>query len=102
MSDPVSQNWFLSAVSATLAMSAGIFEYFRRKVDDQEKRLNKIPETYVTRADLTALEARIELRAAASENRSTAQHSDNTNNFRELRLQLESVNTKLFELAAKK
>lgn len=79
------------------SLLTGNFLYFRSKVDRLDERVN----TCITRDELAAIEARIEARAMASETRTVTMHSDNTNNFREVRLQLESVNTKLFELAKK-
>lgn len=98
MSDPIPQNWFYSAVSIISVLIVGIFEYFRRKVDGLAAK----QENFITRDELVGIETRIEDRARATETRSGAMHVENSDNFRELRLQLESVNTKLFELAAKK
>lgn len=90
--------WLLGGFGA---VCAAIATYLYHKVDTLEVRVNKAHENFVTRADLLALEGRIEARAGLAENRGTAQHSDNTDNFRELRLQLESVNKKLFDIAIK-
>lgn len=99
MSDPipVPQSWLIYIAGAFGSLLAGNFLYFRSKVDRMDERVNNC----ITRDELAAIEARIEARAVAAENRTVTMHSDNTNNFRELRLQLESVNTKLFELAKK-
>lgn len=91
--------WILGGFAA---VCAAIAAYLYRKVDTLEVRVNKAHENFVTRADLLALEGRIEARAGLAENRGTAQHADNTDNFREIRLQLESVGSKLFDLANKR
>ena len=100
MNDPVQvpQNWLIWIAGTIAGLFSGNFMYFRRKFDRLGERVNAC----VTREELAAIEARIEARALAAENRTVTMHSDNTNHFREVRLQLESVNTKLFELAAKK
>lgn len=99
MSDPnIPQSWLLGIISALVL---GIGTYFRHKVEVVDDRVNKLRETFVTRAELAALEQRIEARTAVAETRGIAQHKENTDNFREIRLQLESSNTKLFEIAKK-
>lgn len=95
---PIPESWFFSAAGVIGTLLLGIFEYFRRKVD----RLEVKQQNFISRDELAAIEIRIEARALATENRSGAMHVENSNNFRELRLQLESVNSKLFELASKK
>lgn len=96
--DQIPQSWLLGIIGT---MYLGIVAYFRRKVDTVEDRVNKMRETFVTRAELAELEKRIDARAGIAETRGIAQHRENTDNFREIRLQLESSNTKLFEIAKK-
>lgn len=99
MSDPVPipQGWLTWAVGIFASLLTGNFVYFLRKVDKIDERMK----AFVTREELAAIEARIDMRAQSAETRGVTMHSDNTNNFREVRLQLESVNSKLFELASK-
>lgn len=66
------------------------------------KDLKKVKESYVTKDELAAAIAAADARTLLFEERQLAMHTQNTDNFRELRLQLESANTKLFELAKAK
>lgn len=95
---PIPQSWLVYAGGALFALFGGIFAYFRHKVDRLEERVNLC----ITREELAAIELRIEARAASAEARTGTMHSENTSNFRELRVQLEGVNSKLFDLASKK
>ena len=100
MSDPIAvpQSWIVALAGGAWVGICGVVGYVVRKFDRVEKRVS----ICITRDELAAIEARIEARAVAAETRVVTMHSDNSNNFREVRLQLESVNSKLFELAAKK
>ena len=61
--------------------------------------IKKIEGSYVTRKELAEAIAAADARALQYDIRQNTQHASNTDNFREVRLQLESVNNKLFELA---
>jgi hypothetical protein len=61
--------------------------------------IKKIEGSYVTRKEVVELIAAADARALEYDRRQNDQHRANTDNFREVRLQLESVNNKLFELA---
>lgn len=83
----VPQGWVNALFTALVGLCLWIF----RKVD---RRVDKIEAAYVSRAEINALldkhNARVE-----------QMHTDNTRNFSEIRVQLEGVNTKLFELNGK-
>jgi glutamate synthase domain-containing protein 3 len=83
-------------------MILGTFAYFRRKTDGLEERVIEMAAIYVTRNDLAALEQKLDERAKEVQAAKAAMHLEDSNNFREMRLQLESVNSKLFQLAGNK
>lgn len=93
-SQPNLVSWLL-ALLGTMIM--GTIAYVRRKFDKFDERIGGC----VTRAEMAALEAKIDARAAEAGHRTDTNHAQNSDNFREVRLQLESVNSKLFELASK-
>jgi hypothetical protein len=99
LSDPVPQTWLIPGF---LGLLTSIFVYFRRKIDRTDERLQLIERTAVTHAELAEIMKLSEARAALADQRIELRHKENSDNFREMRLQLESVNSKLFELATQK
>ncbi len=80
-----------------------IVGFFARGI---HKRFERVERGYVTTHVVNELVAASEARFVAllreSEQRVDARHVSNENNFREMRLQLEYANAKLFELALQK
>lgn len=87
MDTPIPQTWINGVLSALV----GICMFFIR---GYVKKVDTIGANYVTRAQLTET-------FAEHDKRVSAMHTDNTNNFRELRQQLDGINSKLFDLARK-
>lgn len=96
---PTMVQWLLGLLGT---MILGTFAYFRRKTDGLEERVIEMAAIYVTRNDLAALEQKLDERAKEVQAAKAAMHLEDSNNFREMRLQLESVNSKLFQLAGNK
>jgi hypothetical protein len=89
---PIPQSWLAYICSALV----GVFWWIVR---GYAKDLKTVKESYVTRKELAEALRVAEARTLLFEERQLAMHTQNTANFRELRLQLESANTKLFDLA---
>lgn len=90
MEPTISQGWFNAIGTALIAVCLWVVRMYANKVNRIEQR----EATYVTRNELEqALRHRDE--------RLDAMHLENTGNFRELRMSLDNINTKLFNLASK-
>lgn len=83
----IPQGW----VNGLFGAFGGLVFYLFRKID---RKVEKISGDYVTRKELNDL-------LAAHNARVEAMHAENTRNFSEVRLQLDGVNTKLFDLSGR-
>lgn len=92
------QSWSSYLLTALVGLCLWIVKGFKSDMKEMKESQSK----FVTREEVSVLMAAVEARARESEARQITQHSQNTDNFREVRLQLESVNNKLFELAKAK
>jgi len=90
--DISAKDWPTFALGTLVSLCLWIARGFARD-------LKKIEGSYMTRKEVVELIAAADARALEYDRRHTTMHEANTDNFREVRLQLESVNNKLFELA---
>lgn len=85
-----------------LTALVGICLWVARGVKADVKELQTAQGKTMTREEIAAQFKATEDRTLLFEQRQLAMHTQNTDNFREVRLQLEAVNTKLFQLAKDK
>jgi arsenate reductase-like glutaredoxin family protein len=83
----IPNSWFQALAGAFAALFFWVYRRLDRKVEN-------MTDDYVTRQELDNL-------FALHNSRVEAMHTQNSENFREMRLQLESVNTKLFDLSGR-
>lgn len=85
-----------------LTALVGLCLWIARGMKSDMKELAIAQGKFMTREEVVALLLAAENRARDADERQAKQHEQNTDNFREVRLQLESANTKLFDLALAK
>lgn len=89
------QSWSGYLLGALVGLCLWIVRGFKADLKEMQTSQGK----FMTREEIVSLLAASDARARENEARQLTMHAQNTDNFREVRLQLESVNTKLFELA---
>lgn len=92
------QSWSGYLLTALVGVCLWIVKGFKSDM----KEMKEAQSEFVTREEVSTLMKAADGRAKESEARQLTMHGQNSDNFREVRLQLESVNNKLFELAKAK